>query len=114
MSAVTHPVRSVFQPGAREIEGVTAQFAKIGDRIPGEVFTNYSDFDGKTHGRKQTESEVYLRESLKRGPKKKEDLIAGTELPVKSLERAATDIGVVKERSSSTYGKAIWRLPDGR
>tara|TARA_B100000676_G_scaffold243344_1_gene245091 strand:+ start:649 stop:1284 length:636 start_codon:yes stop_codon:yes gene_type:complete len=98
----------------REIEGVTAQLAVIGDHISGEVFTNYSDFDGKTHGRKQTEAEVYLRDCLKAGPMRKEDLVSDTPLSTKSLERAATDIGVVKERSATAYGKAVWRLPDHR
>ena len=94
-----------------KVDSVPAQWASIGGRIPGEVFSNYSDFEGKSHGRKRTEAEVYLRECLSDGPKKKKAVLSGSELSPKTIERAVKEIGVVSKRDSSVHGEAIWSLP---
>ena len=92
------------------VQNIEAQRAVVGNRILGERFSDYSDFEGKSHGRKATEAEVYLRECLSDGPKSKEEVIAGSDLLRKTLERAAKEIGVESDRSGSVHGKAIWSL----
>jgi hypothetical protein len=94
-----------------QVETIDAQWASIGDRLPNEAFSNYIDFEGKAHGRKTTEAEVHIRESLRDGPQMKEAVLAGSDLAKKTLERAAKQIGVVWERTSSLHGKAMWHLP---
>ena len=106
---IDHVYPYFLKPG--EVEDVEVHYATIGARILGERLTNYVDFDEPRHGKKTTEAETYLWETLQDGPKRKKDIINETKFNDRTLQRAADKLGVKKERENAAHGPAIWELP---